>query len=138
MKPLRQGLALALGAALCGCSASGDKSQLVGSYILVVPAGQTARKDFASSTLRLTRDGMFSQQCRYKTGKTDSAIGTWTYSNRRAQFSVFKDCAGVASAGSVKGQTSASFAVDFDSPTRIVLSARVDARYERRGAPQPQ
>lgn len=135
MKPLRPALVLGLGAALCACAPSEDKSKLVGSYTLVVPAEQPkARKDFVSSELRLTRDGMFTQQCRYRNGIADSAIGTWSYSKHRAQFSVFKDCAGVLPASSGKGQASASFAVDFDAPTRIVLPSRVASRYERRGA----
>jgi hypothetical protein len=77
---------------------------------------------------------MFTQQCRYKSGTSDSAIGTWSYSNRRAQFSVFKDCAGVLPAG--KGaDMSRALAVDFDSPTKILLSSQAHVRYERRGPP---
>jgi len=136
VKPLRPGLALVLGTALCACAPSEDRSRLIGSYSLVVPAEQPkARKDFVSSELRLTPDGMFTQQCRYRNGIADSAIGTWSYSKHRAQFSVFKDCAGVLPAASGRGQTRASFAVEFDAPTRIVLSSRIATRYERRGAP---
>ena len=137
MNPLRNAPALAL----CACSVPDDaasgRSKLIGSYTLAVPGDPAkARKDLAGSTLRLTKDGMFTQQCRYKNGKTDSAIGTWSYSNRRVQFSVFKDCAGALSPSVRKGQTSASFAVDFfDSTTRILLSSRAQARYERLGAP---
>lgn len=140
MNPLRNAPALALAVALCACSVPDDaasaRNKLIGSYTLVVPADPPkARKDLVGSTLRLTRDGMFTQQCRYKNGNTDSAIGTWSYSNRRAQFSVFKDCAGGLAASSAKGQTGVSFAVDLDPPPRIHVSPRIEARYERRGAP---
>lgn len=141
MKPLRNAPALALALGLSACLPSDDaasgRSKLVGSYTLVVPADPPkARKDLAGSALRLTRDGMFTQQCRYKNGTTDSAIGTWSYSNRRAQFSVFKDCAGALPAAAGKGAAGASFAVDFDSPIRIIVSPKVNVRYERRGAPE--
>jgi hypothetical protein len=134
----RHGVVLAV-VALFGCSSPEDgasaRKKLVGTYTLVAAEHQpTARKDLLSSVLRLSRDGMFTQQCRYKSGKSDSAIGTWSYSNRRAQFSVFKDCAGVLPAG--KGaDMGRALAVDFDSPTKILLSSHAQVRYERRGPP---
>jgi hypothetical protein len=139
MRRIRSASGLALVIVLSGCSPADDKaagrSELIGSYSLVVPAGQaSARKDFASSTLRLTKDGMFTQQCRYKSGKADSAIGTWSYSNRHAQFSVFKDCAGVLQPSAAnKGSMGRRLQVELGAPTRIVLSSQVNVRYERHG-----
>jgi hypothetical protein len=126
--------------ALWGCSpwedgASG-RNKLIGNYTLVVPADQPlGRKDFASSVLRLSKDGMFTQQCRYRSGRTDSVIGSWSYSNRRAQFSAFKDCAGIWPRSSGKRDMSASLIVELSSPTAILLSPDVNVRYERYGAP---
>jgi hypothetical protein len=125
--------------ALFACSPSqdsgSDRHKLIGSYKLVLAGNQKIlRKNFVSSELKLSPNGMFTQQCRYTNGKADSAIGSWSYSNRRAQFSVFKDCAGVWPAGARNRNASASLTVDFTSPTRIVLSPEVNARYERHGA----
>ena len=92
-------LAVAMGMALYGCSQSGDaasdRGKLLGSYRLVIGTNQpVARKDLESSVLKLSPDGTFIQECRYVGGNTDSVSGTWSYSNRHVQFSVFRDCAG--------------------------------------------
>jgi hypothetical protein len=130
--------ALALAVALCACSAddgASGRAKLVGNYRLVVPAGEAAgRKDFAGSALRMTRDGMFTLQCRYRNGRTDSVIGTWTYSDRRARFSAFKDCAGVWPPSAVKREMGATLAVEFASPPAILLSPKLRVRYEQQRA----
>jgi hypothetical protein len=138
VKRVKTALALAIAIVLCACSAddgASGRSKLIGNYRLIVPADQaTPRKDFAGSALRLSGDGMFTLQCRYKNGRTDSVIGTWTYSDRRARFSAFKDCAGVMPTGGGKGDISRTLVVDFDLTTRIVVSRGVNARYERHGS----
>ena len=128
-----------MGVALCACSPSEDpvsaRSKLIGSYRLVLGKDQpTARKDFVGSVLTLAPNGMFTQQCRYSSGKSDSAIGSWSYSDRRVQFSVFKDCAGIGFHGARNRNAAASLTVEFTSPTAIVLSPGVKARYQRQGA----
>jgi hypothetical protein len=132
---MRNGLVLTFAAALCACSpddAPSGRGKLVGSYRLIVPANEaTARKDFSGSALKLSSDGMFTQQCRYKNGRTESVIGTWSYSKRRARFSVFKDCAGVGPTTAVKRDVGASLIVEFSSPTTILLHPDVNVRYER-------
>jgi hypothetical protein len=129
---------VALLGALCACApddGASARKKLVGNYRLIVPENQaTTRKDYAGSVLRLSKDGMFALQCRYKNGSTDSVIGTWSYADRRAQFSAFKDCAGVMPTGGGKGNIGRTLVVDFDLTTRIVVSRGVNARYERHGS----
>jgi hypothetical protein len=121
---------MALGACSPRDGASG-RSKLIGNYRLIVPADHAnVRKDYAGGSLGLSGDGIFTQQCRYKNGRTDAVIGTWSYSSGRAQFSVFKDCAGVMG----KRNSSASFIVEFASPPTIVLSSDAKVRYDWHGA----
>jgi hypothetical protein len=131
-------LIIAMGIALCACSPSGDaasdRAKLIGSYRLIVDANQpVARKDLESSALKLSPDGTFTQECRYVAGNAASVSGTWSYSNRRIQFSVFRDCAGVWPSSASERDISASLIVELTSPTTILLSPDVNVRYERQG-----
>lgn len=131
-------LAIGMGIALSGCSQSGDvasdRGKLVGSYRLVVGTNQpVTRKDFESSVLKLSADGTFIQECRYAGGDTHSVSGTWSYSNRNVQFSVFRDCAGVWPRSPDGRDVSASLIVELTSPISILLSPDINVRYERHG-----
>jgi hypothetical protein len=132
------GLAATMAIALCACSQSGDaasdRGKLIGSYTLVVGTNQpVARKDLESSVLKLSPDGTFIQECRYASGTTDSVSGTWSYSNRHVQFSVFRDCAGVWPRSPGERDVSANLIVELTSPTTILLSPDTNVRYERHG-----
>lgn len=137
-EPLLQiGIGLAVAMSLLGaCSPSGDsasdRGKLVGSYSLVVGTNQpVARKDLESSVLKLSPDGTFVQECRYAGGKTDSVSGTWSYSDRHVQFSVFRDCAGVWPPSPAGREGGANLIVEMTSPTTILLSPDINVRYER-------
>lgn len=129
-------LALAMSMALFACSQSdspaADREKLVGSYTLVVGANQpVTRQDFESSVLKLSPDGKFLQECRYSGGKTESVSGTWSYSDRHVQFSMFRDCAGVWPPSPTGREGGANLIVEITSPTTILLSPDINVRYER-------
>lgn len=114
--------------------ASLDRTKLIGDYDLVADRNQPiTRKDLQSSLLKISSDGTFKQECRYRNGTVDSISGTWSYSNRRVQFSVFKDCVGVWPPSSTGQDGAANLVVELSAPTIILLSPDTNVRYERRG-----
>jgi hypothetical protein len=130
-------LVVAMNMALLACSQSdgpaADHTKLIGNYTLVVDANQpVTRKDFESSVLNLSPDGTFLQECRYLEQKIESINGTWSYSERHVQFSVFRDCAGVWPPSPLGREGGANLIVEITSPLTILLSPDINVRYERR------
>ena len=123
---------------LTACSQTGDagldRAKLIGDYGLVADENQPIRRrDLESSLLKIFSDGTFRQECRYLNGTADSVSGTWSYSNRRVQFSVFKDCVGVWPPSATGQDGAANLLVELSQPTTILLSPDTNVRYERHG-----
>jgi hypothetical protein len=125
-------IAVAL-ALVLGCDTSDPMLNLAGTYELVVGTNQTvSRKDLAKSTLVLSANGTFVQDCQFSDGKSEAMKGEWRPLRGNIHFSKFKDCAG-AWPGGLEGGGGASLVLEsrlWSSPV-ILLSPDVNVYYHR-------